>query len=394
MSARVVAWARIGSGSTNRHGLDRMRGELMSWFTELGGEVSEVALPPARVVEADGTKHEVESAPAIRVRCRPDAPVRVALTGHYDTVFAAESPFRDVRYLDAERIQGPGVADMKGGLVVLGEALLALERSPWAKRLGWEVLISPDEETGSPGSKGELARLGAWAHVGMTYEPALADGSFAGARKGTAKLTLVARGRAAHAGRAHHLGRNAVAAAARFAVAVDALNGVRDGVTFNVACIEGGGPLNIVPELGICRFEVRSPSDADWQWAAAELDRLVGATGATEGISAELDGGVSRPPKPLCAQNLEFLEFVRTSGAAIDIDVRWRDTGGVCEGNNLWGAGCPNVDTLGVRGGGIHSEQEFIQVSSLVERSQLSALVLMRMANGAYDARRLRGVSR
>jgi len=276
---------------------------------------------------------------------------------------------------------------------VLGEALLALERSPWADRLGWEVLISPDEETGSTSSRGELARLGAWAHVGLTYEPALADGSLAGARKGTARLALVVRGRAAHAGRAHHLGRNALAAAARFAVAVEALNGQREGVTFNVARLDGGGPLNIVPDLGICRFEVRPRTGADWDWAAAELDRLVAVVVEAEGISAELVGGVCRPAKPLDAPNLEFLELVRSVGAAIDIDVRWQDTGGVCEGNNLWGAGCPNVDTLGVCGGGIHSEEEFLLVSSLVERSQLSALLLMRMASGAYDLRHLRGVS-
>ena len=387
----VAAWAEINSGSGNREGLDRMRDRVAAQFAQLGAEVSEVALPPSEVVEADGSTSRADYAPAIQIVCRPEAPMHVALTGHYDTVFPADSPFQHVGRIDTDRLRGPGVADMKGGLVVMFEALRALERSPHASRLGWKVLISPDEELGSPGSRSALAELGAWAHAGMTFEPALADGCLAGARKGSGRFALVVHGRSAHAGREPHRGRNAIAAAARFAAAVDALNGSRGGTTFNVARIEGGGPLNIVPDLAVCRFEIRVPSASDGQWGQSEVERLVRSTVENDGLAARLFGGITRPPKPLAPENRRLLEFTREVGRALGLDLGWRDTGGACEGNNLWGAGCPNVDTLGVRGGGTHSDQEFLVLPSLVERSQLSALMLMKMATGVFDVRGLQG---
>jgi glutamate carboxypeptidase len=328
------------------------------------------------------------------VRKRPEALVQVALTGHYDTVFPVDSPFQSVRPLDSMRLEGPGVADMKGGLIVMREALLAFEQSPGANKLGWEVLISPDEEIGSPGSRVPLAELGARAHVGLTYEPALADGSLAGARKGSAVFTLIIRGRAAHAGRDHQLGRNAITAAARFAAALDALNGARDGVTINVAKIDGGGPVNIVPELAICRFNVRAPTPEDMADIEGEIARLAAEAGAADGITVELKGGVTRAPKPMAKPNAALFAFTRDVGAALDLPLSWTDTGGVCEGNNLWAAGCPNVDTLGVCGGRVHSTQEFVVLPSFVERSRLSALMLMKMASGAFDMRSLRDVPR
>jgi glutamate carboxypeptidase len=393
MAVRVTAWARINSGSHHRQGLDRMRSALMEAFAELGGEMEELALQPGEMVEPHGTLRSIDYAPAIRIRRRPEAPVRVALTGHYDTVFPAESMFQDVGAGAPGTLIGPGVADMKGGLVVMLEALMCLERSPDAKRLGWEVLISPDEELGSPGSAHALARLGRWAHVGMTYEPAAPDGSLVGARKGSGSFVLVARGKAAHAGREHGVGRNAVVAAARFAAGLAELDGTRDGVTFNVAKIDGGGPVNVVPDLGICRFGIRFPTDADASWAEAEVARLVETTCTRHGIAAEIKGGVTRPPKPMAQANRQLFEFARAVGKLLGLDLAWHDTGGVCEGNNLWAAGCPNVDTLGVRGGAIHSSEEFVVLSSLVERTRLSALMLMKMASGAFDASRLRGAT-
>ncbi|MBN1612701.1 MAG: hydrolase [Polyangiaceae bacterium] len=390
MIARVAAWSRINSGSRHRQGLDRMRSTLMQAFAELGGEMEELALPAGEVVEPNGTLRSVEYAPAIRIRCRPQATVRVALTGHYDTVFPAESAFQDVAEGAPGTLVGPGVADMKGGLVVMLESLRCFERSPGAEHLGWAVLISPDEELGSPGSCHVLTHLGKWAHVGMTYEPASPDGSLAGARKGSGSFVLVARGKAAHAGREHQVGRNAVVAAARFAAGLAELDGTRDGVTFNVAKVEGGGPVNVVPDLGICRFGIRFPTDADARWAEAEIGRLVDTTCTRHGITAQVKGGFTRPPKPMAPANRQLFDFTRAIGNVLGLDLAWHDTGGVCEGNNLWAAGCPNVDTLGVRGGALHSSEEYVVLSSLVERTRLSALILMKMASGAFDARRLR----
>ncbi|HCR66623.1 MAG TPA: acetylornithine deacetylase, partial [Oceanicaulis sp.] len=210
----VKAWSRINSGSRNLDGLETMRSVLSDAFSELEGDVSAVELKPSTTVELDGDIKEVPYTPSMKVSKRPDAPVRIVLTGHHDTVFPKGCGFEDWRLLDDDTLNGPGVADMKGGLLVMLHALLALERSPWASQIGYDVLVSPDEEIGSLGSGPVLMDLGAKAHVGMTYEPALADGSLAGARKGSGNFSLRCRGRAAHAGREHLLGRNAIVAAA------------------------------------------------------------------------------------------------------------------------------------------------------------------------------------
>jgi len=330
----------------------------------------------------------------MKVSKRPDAPVRIVLTGHHDTVFPKGCGFEDWRLTDEDTINGPGVADMKGGLLVMLHALLALERSPWRDQIGYDVLVSPDEEIGSLGSGPVLAGLGAKAHVGMTYEPALADGSLAGARKGSGNFSLRCLGKAAHAGREHHLGRNAIVAAAEFANRLDALNAQREQVTFNVSRIDGGGAPNVVPDLGICRFNVRVKTEEDAAWAKAEIAALVQAANTRDGITADLHGGFTRPPKPMSPANQRMFEWTRTAGSAIGLDISWNDTGGVCEGNNLWASGCPNVDTLGVCGADIHSDREIAKLSSFAERARLSAVMLMAFARGRFDAGEARALAR
>lgn len=394
MIETVKTWSRINSGSRNAEGLEDMRKVLSEAFGELEGEISAVELEPSTTVELDGEVREVAYTPSMKVSKRPDAPVRIVLTGHHDTVFPKGSGFEDWSLLDEDTINGPGVADMKGGLLVMLHGLLALERSPWRDQIGYDVLVSPDEEIGSLGSGPVLAELGSKAHVGMTYEPALADGSLAGARKGSGNFSLRCLGKAAHAGREHHLGRNAIVAAADFARRLDDLNGRREHVTFNVSRIDGGGAPNVVPDLGICRFNVRVKTEDDAAWAKGEIEALVKAAGARDGITADLHGGFTRPPKPMSPANQRMFEWTRTAGSAIGLDIRWNDTGGVCEGNNLWASGCPNVDTLGVRGADIHSDREIAKLSSFAERARLSAVMLMAFARGRFDAAEARALAR
>jgi len=266
MIDRVKAWSRINSGSRNADGLEAMRAELEEAYRELGAQTRAIALPDAELIEADGSLTQQAFTPSFEARMRPDAPVQIVMTGHHDTVFPKDFHFQDVTLWDEDTLNGPGVADMKGGLIVMLEALLALEQHPQCDQVGYTVLISPDEEIGSPGSRDAIMERGAKAHVGMTYEPALANGDLAGARKGSGNFTFRFKGRAAHAGREHHLGRNAIVAAARVAAALDDLNGQRDGVTVNVGKIDGGGPVNIVPDTAVLRFNTRLPDQGAMDW--------------------------------------------------------------------------------------------------------------------------------
>ena len=392
MLADVMDWSAQNSGSRNAAGLKTMRAKLAEAFSRLPGNVSETNLPGQEVVNAQGDVETLPLEPALEVNVRPNAPIHIVLTGHYDTVFPADFHFQTPELIDVDTLHGPGTADMKGGLRVMLEALSAFESHPDKSGVGYTVLLSPDEEIGSPGSATRLAELGRRSHMGLTFEPALADGSLAGARKGSGNFALTVRGRAAHAGREHQLGRNAIAALSRFITRLDALNGKREGVTFNIAKVDGGGATNIVPELAIGRFNVRMVEPEDCAWIETELTALVAGVNAEDGLSAELSGGFSRPPKPMSPANAKVFDWVKRAGADLGQDIKWAPSGGVCEGNNLWASGCPNVDTLGVRGGEIHSDREFMIVSSLVERARLAALILSRIASGTYDARALKAM--
>lgn len=380
---RAIGWCAINSGSRNLDGLQQMAEPLVAAMEEIG-PVERIALPDTQEVAADGTIRSVPTAAALRLRVRADAPVQVALTGHYDTVYPAETRFREVTTRADGALRGPGIADMKGGIAVMLAALSALERHDLAGQLGFTLLLSPDEETGSLASAPLLAELGASAHVGMTYEPALADGTLVSARKGSGNFHVRVTGRAAHAGRDFASGRNAILAAARIARALDALNGGRDGVTVNVARIDGGAPLNMVPDMAVLRFNARIP-DADAEhWLMAGIEEAL-AEGRGDGLDAELHGGITRKPKPFVPAQQRLFEAVREAGALIGQSLQWAPSGGVCEGNNLFAAGLPGIDTLGVRGGDIHSEREYAWGQSFAERARLSALLLAKLAEGSID---------
>ena len=389
----MLAWSAQNSGSHNRMGLDAMRGLLRAQAARLPVEITQRALTPSTFVTPKGAKEKAEYAPALELTARPDAPIQLVLTGHYDTVFPKDSAFQKPTYIDDNTVNGPGTADMKGGILIMMAALEALEHSPQADTIGYTVLLSPDEEIGSPGSGPRLMELGRTAHLGLTFEPSLPDGSLAGARKGSGNWALIVKGRAAHAGREHHLGRNAIVAMAEFVTALDALNGQRDGVTFNAAKIDGGGASNIVPELAVGRFNVRVKEDGDDAWVLAQLSQLTAQIDAKDGITAELTGGFTRPPKPMSPANAQVFDWVKRAGGLIGQEIRWAPSGGVCEGNNLWAAGCPNVDTLGAIGGEIHSDREFIKLDSLVSRSQLAAVILLKLASGEFDARGVKALA-
>jgi glutamate carboxypeptidase len=382
MLARVEAWARINSGSRNLPGLARMAGLLADAFAALPGEPRLLDAAPVEEMAADGSLVAVEHGRNLHVRVRPGAPVQVLLTGHMDTVYGAGHPFQGLDWLDRETLRGPGVADMKGGLAAMLAALQGLETWSGRDRIGYEVVINSDEEVGSPGSAGLIAEAARGKRAALTYEPAaLPDGTLAGARPGSGNFSLRVAGRSAHAGRNPEDGRNALVAAAELAVRLDAV-GKASGLRVNPARIDGGGPNNVVPDHAILRMNMRPGSAAEQAEAQAALEEAIAAVSAARDVRINMHGGFGRPPKPIDAGAEKLFELVRTCGSALGQQIARRDSGGVCDGNNIAAGGTPVVDTMGVRGGAIHSPDEYLIVASLAERARLSALVLMRLAAG------------
>lgn len=389
MLARTIGWAEINTGSWNPEGLDAFAPRLADAFSETGGDVRLEPSRPFETITDAGAVREVETGPILRVNARPDAPVQIVMSGHYDTVFPPGT-FTDITDLGDGRFGGPGLADMKGGLCVMLEALKAFEAGPLRDQLGYRIVITPDEEIGNFASAHALIEAAGGALIGMTYEPAMETGAMSGGRKGSSIYDIVLKGRAAHAGRAKEAGVSAIEAAAELVIALEALNGQREGVSVNVGRIDGGGAVNIVPDLAIVRFGARAPDAAAADWLEGEVHRLLGATTAREGLTDEIHGGFYRPPKPRNAALEALFGAVAGTGRALGLDLSFEDTGGVCEGNNIFAAGVPNVDTLGVRGGRIHSAEEFVVTESFAERACLSALLLNRLADGRIDARAIK----
>ncbi|RZO87048.1 MAG: hydrolase [Oceanococcus sp.] len=380
MLARTMRLAEINSGSFHVEGVNRVGQQLAEWIAPLADTLELVEVPAFAAIDDHGDAMQRPLGRALIASKRADAPVQVVLSGHLDTVFAKDHAFQSLSWLDEHHLNGPGVTDLKGGLMVMLTALQALEMSAQRARLGWQLVLNPDEEIGSQSSMALFERAAKRAQYGLLYEPCMADGTLAGARKGSGNFTVVARGRAAHAGREHHLGRNAIRALADAISAIDQLNGQRCGVTFNPGFIHGGGAVNVVPDTAVARFNVRMQQPQDCAWCEQQIEAALRPIRQRDGIALELHGGFTRPPKPMTAPLERLFELARTCAEQIDLDLNWAPTGGCCDGNNLAALGVPNIDTLGVQGGKIHSVDEYLDVRSLVPRAQLSALLLERLA--------------
>ena len=380
----LCQWSAINSGSDNLTGLAQMKAVLASYFEALGGTQSTVASKPYEFINAAGEVVLKESGDCLVIEKRWQAASnRVLLCGHMDTVFSVSHPFQIATELEDNLLNGPGVADMKGGLLVMFNALNALEQSTLANNIGWKIIINADEETGSLGSRHLLESCAQEATIGLVYEPSLLpDGTFAGQRKGSGKFSLIATGVAAHAGRAFYQGRNAICHLADFISDLKHINDPNRGLTVNVGLISGGQALNMVPAKAVAKLDVRCASEQDKSHFLATIDQLLEKYNQQPDLTIECHGEFSRPIKPLTTHSLKLYNYLKRIGDALEQPIQWQPAGGCCDGNNLSAKGLPVIDTLGVRGGAIHSEMEYMYIDSLIDRSVLSAALLMGLASG------------
>ena len=311
----------------------------------------------------------------------------VLLAIHLDTVYPPGSATPRLELADGGRLlRGPGVADAKGGLAVMLVALEAFERFGQTERLGWEVFINADEELGSPARPrcsrpgGGPQRRGAALRAGPRPRPARSPGP--------ARARATSRSSSAAAPPTPAV--SSPPAATRSATAARLAGGLRRAqrdsgrdLTVNVAALHGGEAFNVVPDLAVLRLNIRVATAADADWATARL-RAARRRGRqpAEGFSATLHGGFHCPPKPLRRRDRAAARPRAGCGRDLGLTITAEPTGGVCDGNKLAAAGLPNVDTLGVRGGGIHGPEEYLMVESLTERAKLTALVLADLAEG------------
>ena len=379
MLEQVEAWAAVNSGSRNLAGLQAMAGLLADAFSALPGELTLVQAPPVEAVDSRGEQLTIEHGRNLHIRVRPEAPVQLLLTGHMDTVFDADHAFQTTSWLGDGVLGGPGVADMKGGIAVMLAVLKAVEANRAVPNLGYDIIINSDEEVGSLGSAALIAEAAQGKRAALTYEPAaLPDGTLAGARPGSGNFAFVIHGRSAHAGRNPEDGRNAIVAAADLALRLERGKGPR--LSVNPSRVDGGGPTNVVPDLAILRVNLRPATPEDEGRALSLIESSVAMVAGEHDLAIEVHGDFGRPPKPMTPHAEALFKLVAQAGADLGQSIGWQATGGVCDGNNIAACGVPVVDTMGVRGGKIHSAEEYLIVESLKERAALSALTILRLA--------------
>jgi glutamate carboxypeptidase len=365
---RLFAWCEINSGSDHPAGLGRMLAALRDAFRDLPGRMENVAL---------GTGQPL----AFRVVCRPEAPVQVLLNAHFDTVYSAAHPFQRCEIVDADRLRGPGVADCKGGILVILTALRAFEALPGEKQLGWEVLLGPDEEIGSHGTAPVYAETAQHHDFALVFEPARENGDLVRARKATGTFVAACHGRAAHAARAS-AGHNAILALAEFLLAAARVPESLPDVSINVGNIRGGGAANVVPDFATAEIDARISRAADAVRVESRLRELAAPLNAREGFRLELTGGFTRSPMEATPATQPLFAAWQACGRMLELQFDWQSVGGASDGNLLAAAGLPVLDGLGPVGGELHSDREWIRVSSLVERAHLAALFLARVNAG------------
>jgi glutamate carboxypeptidase len=381
MLDQVLAWSAVNSGSRNLDGLKTMAALLGDAVSGLPGDVRLLDPAPVDAVDATGKPVDTAHGRNLHVKVRPDAPVQLLFTGHMDTVFGVDHAFQETQWLDDQVLNGPGVADMKGGIAVLLAALKAVEASG-AQHLGYEIVINSDEEVGSLGSAPLISEAARGKKAALTYEPsALPDGTLAGARPGSGNFAITIHGRSAHAGRNPEDGRNAILAASDLALRFEAMR--KPGLSVNPAKIDGGSPTNVVPDLAVLRVNLRPATPELEAEANVMIQQAVAAVAAERDVQIHIHGGFARPPKPMTPEAETLFGLVKQAGADLGQAIGWQSSGGVCDGNNIAACGVPVVDTMGVRGGKIHSMEEFLIVESLKERAALSALTILRLAGSA-----------
>jgi glutamate carboxypeptidase len=312
----------------------------------------------------------VPSAAGPHVHWRGRGEPRVLLVGHHDTVFplgtTAARPFARAD----GRVTGPGVFDMKGGIVLAVHAVASLGGE------GVELLVTADEEVGSAASRELIeARAEACGCV-LVLEPAADGGALKTGRKGTGTFEVTVRGRAAHAGLEPEKGVNALVEAARQVLAVAALADPARGTTVTPTVAHAGTADNVVPAEARIRVDVRV-AELD---EAARIDAAMAAlTPVDAGARLEIAGGVNRPPLPEAAT---AALFAVASEVAADAGLPVPDravVGGGSDGNFTAARGIPTLDGLGAVGGGAHTDEEFVLVDTLVDRARLLAGLITRV---------------
>ena len=368
------AMVNVDCGSFTKEGVNAIADLCQARFEAGGWKVERIRHIPAGV--------EPQLGDLVIGRLDGAGGPRVLMIGHTDTVFepgtAVERPFR----IEGDRATGPGVSDMKGGLLTGFFGVEVLREAGFDGFGSITYICNPDEEIGSPFSRPHIEQAAADADAAFVLEGARENGDIVSARKGVSDFRIEILGRAAHAGVEPERGRSAILEAAHKVIALHELNGRWPGVTVNAGVIEGGTRPNVVAARCVLHVDVRSPQEDTLAAAEAEVNRIADATTVPDILVAVDDGGWHRPmEKSEAGARLVALAI----DVARDLGFELRDaaTGGASDANTTSAAGVPTLDGLGPVGGDDHGPREWIDLTSVVPRISLLAGIVSRLGTRA-----------
>lgn len=367
----------IPTGCNHTPGLDEYRRLVAQRAEALGAKIETVPGESAPEWLWGASPDRSSIPPTLVCRRLIENKPRILIACHLDTVFDPAGDFQELLLsTDGQTATGPGVVDMKGGLLIALNALEALEEQ--GVRVGWTLLCNSDEERGAFHSA-EALRTEAGRHdVGICTEPALPGGELAIERAGSGQFMLEALGRSAHAGREFEKGISAVNALARAILRVSEYSDASRGLVVNVGPLAGGAATNAVPDRARAWGNVRYPDPRAGDDLRTRLESLRTTEEAMPALFVRC--AFNRPAKPKTAAMQRLAEQARAAAEALGQNLPFEKTGGVCDGNILQDAGLPTIDTMGVRGGGLHTTGEWIEIPSLVQRCQMFAVFLARLS--------------
>ncbi|MFD9624866.1 M20 family metallopeptidase [Peribacillus muralis] len=303
----------------------------------------------------------------------------ILVVAHMDTVFpegtAQQRPFK----VKGNRAFGPGVADMKASLVAIFYAIYCLKQTGQTGYKHVQIILNSDEEIGSPSSSSLITEKAAKKKYALVLEPARTDGSLVTARRGCGQFKVDIVGVAAHSGIEPEKGRSAVEELAHKIIALHQLNDRRSGISVNVGIIEGGSAVNAIASHAAGFVDVRISEKKQEAIILKQLKKICAKT-YISGTKTTLTGKMDRSPMEKTEKTNMLLETIRQAGKEIGIDITDTSTGGGSDASFTADLGIPTVDGLGPIGGKAHSEEEYLEIPSLTERTLLLATVLEKLS--------------
>lgn len=293
----------------------------------------------------------------------------VTVMSHLDTVHPVGTAAKDLPVrVEGDRLYGPGVYDMKGGAWLALQAFKKVAIAGSAKR-PITFLFTPDEEIGSPTTRGLIEEIGRESVAVLITEPAREGGKIVTARKGVGRFDVRFEGRPAHSGARHADGRSAIREAAHQILAVEAMTDYDRGITTSVALVGGGTAANVIPQHAWFSIDLRVTTAAD---GFAMEQRIQALRAHDPDVRITVTGGMNRPPYEKTAEVAELYEIARGVAAGIGLDLQdCAMTGGGSDGNFTAALGIPTLDGLGIDGAGAHTLQEHALISSILPRQAL-----------------------